>query len=73
MNQKQLAMMEFLTFPEPFQRVESYSDLDEAVHTISELGLWTDSVDSVSAQQAVECWKLVERLRSQRLPPALKT
>lgn len=47
-------------------------DLSEALYAISELGLWPDNVDSVSRLQALTCWQLVERLRKERLPDALK-
>ena len=48
------------------------ADLNEALHSISELGLWPDGVDSVSETQAFTCWQLIERLRKERLPDVLK-
>jgi hypothetical protein len=36
-----------------------------ALYAVSELGgLWPDSVDDVSADQAVMCWRIIERLRA---------
>lgn len=47
-------------------------DLSEALYAVSELGLWPDNVDSVSECQALTCWQLIERLRTERLPDHLK-
>lgn len=47
-------------------------DLAEALHSASELRLWPDNVDSVSPEQAMTCWQLVERLRTERLPDYLR-
>lgn len=48
------------------------NDLDEILHTLSELGMWPDDVDSVSTAQAMLCWQVIERLRKESLPPDLK-
>lgn len=36
--------------------------LQEALYAMSELNLWSDAVDSVSAEQAIECWMIVQKL-----------
>jgi hypothetical protein len=38
--------------------------LGRALYAVSELGLWPDSVDSVGVDQAVMCWRIIERLRA---------
>jgi hypothetical protein len=38
--------------------------LTRALYAVSELGLWPDSVDSVGVDQAVMCWRIIERLRA---------
>lgn len=38
-------------------------DLDEALHTMSECGCWPDNVDSVSWEQVLLSWRLVEFIR----------
>ena len=48
------------------------SDLAEALHSVSELGLWPDQVDAVSEAQALMCWRIVERLRRERFPEDLR-
>jgi hypothetical protein len=44
--------------------------LSEALYTLSESGRWPDHVDSVSEEQAIRCWQLVEWLRSLAKFPA---
>jgi inhibitor of KinA sporulation pathway (predicted exonuclease) len=44
----------------------SHRALDDALYAASELGLWPDDVDSVSEIQAITCWRLIERLRSEQ-------
>lgn len=46
-------------------------DLDDALYTMGETGAWVDDV-TVSAEQALMCWRLVEKLRTYRLPKNLK-
>jgi len=46
--------------------------LDEALYSMSELGLWLDDVDSMSVEQALRVWKVVEKLRSTEFPPDLR-
>ena len=45
-----------------------YMDIEEALYTMSELNMWPDGVDSVSPEQALLCWKLVEYLTMNRFP-----
>jgi hypothetical protein len=48
------------------------NELAEALYSASELRLWPDAVDSVSEEQALMCWRLIERLRVARLPDELR-
>jgi hypothetical protein len=43
-------------------------DLDDILYTISEGRGFPDDIDSVSVDQCVVCWKIIERLRANRLP-----
>lgn len=43
----------------------------EAVYAVSEAHLWPDCVDSLSADQAIMCWAIVEKLREERFPKHL--
>lgn len=45
--------------------------LDQAVYTVSELNLWPDYVHSVSTEQAIMCWKIVEKMRIAEFPKDL--
>ena len=47
-------------------------NLSEAVYTMSEMGLWEDSVDSVCEEQALLCWAIVEKLRVEKFPDELR-
>jgi hypothetical protein len=47
-------------------------ELGEALYSMSELGMWPDSIDSVSVTQAMLCWKVVEKMRRETFPDALK-
>lgn len=51
---------------------EVMGDLEEALHSASELRLWPDAVDSVSTEQAFICWKLIEQLKERKFPDYLK-
>jgi hypothetical protein len=42
---------------------KSMSALSNALYTISQGGGWPDYVDSVSVDQALLCWRLVEWLK----------
>lgn len=48
------------------------NELGEALYSAAMLGLWPDNVDSVSEEQALMCWRLIERLRTARLPDELR-
>ncbi len=61
-------LKEFLFTREPYQS----PDLNEALYAISELGLWPDSVSSVSVEQAVMCWQIVQKLMVADFPDELK-
>jgi hypothetical protein len=43
--------------------------LNEATYTMSECGQWPDNVDSVSPEQVILCWQLVEWLRGHEYFP----
>lgn len=61
-------VQEFFESPDP---TLMRNDLHQAAFTMSELGLWSDYVDSVSAQQIIQCWKIVEKLRTTKFPRTL--
>ena len=42
--------------------------LSKALYTLTELGLMPDYVDSVSEQQALFLWKVVETLKEKEFP-----
>ena len=44
-------------------------DLDEAAYTISECGILFDGMDSISSQQIIQCWKLVEFIKKEKKFP----
>jgi hypothetical protein len=46
--------------------------LRDAVYTMSELHLWPDSVDSLSVDQVMMCWHLVEVVRKRSFPDELR-
>lgn len=37
--------------------------LESLLHTFGEAGIWLDMVDTVSFDQAILCWQVVERVR----------
>ena len=47
-------------------------DLNEALYALDESGGWPDYVDSVSPEQALLCWRVVERLRREEFPSELR-
>ncbi len=51
---------------------ELKGSLDEALYSMSELSLWADYVDCVSGQQALLCWKIVEKMRTSEFPEHLR-
>lgn len=46
--------------------------LGEALYSMSELHLWPDEVDSVSREQALRCWQVVEACRRGGFPRVLR-
>ena len=46
-------------------------DLNEALFAYKEEVGWKDYVDSLSDEQAILCWKIVETLRERRFPKDL--
>jgi hypothetical protein len=42
----------------------SLKELAEAAYTVSEGGQWPDGVDSVSSNQILLCWQLVEWIKA---------
>jgi hypothetical protein len=52
-------LMDWINEVEP---LASSKDIGEALYTLSEAGAWPDYVDSVSPEQAIICWKIVERI-----------
>jgi len=47
-------------------------NLGNGLYAVSERGLWPDDVDSVSEEQALLCWRLVEKLRCADFPDELR-
>lgn len=54
------------------ERPAAHASLSSALYSLSELGVWPDSVDSVSTDQALLCWRVVEKLRHEKFPQSLK-
>jgi len=48
------------------------SHIAEVLYSMDERGLWIDQVDSVSAEQCLLCWRIVEALRKKAFPKALR-
>jgi hypothetical protein len=46
--------------------------LSEALYAISERSGWKDEVDSVSVEQALYLWRVVEKVRKHGFPKALR-
>jgi len=46
--------------------------LQEALHSMNELGLWPDNVDSVSEIQAMLRWRIVEKVKFSGFPDKLR-
>lgn len=67
-DEQRQRIMEFFQGQEP--AVES--SLGDALYSMSELGCWPDYVDSVSEEQALLCWRIVEKLRIEEFPKALR-
>lgn len=48
------------------------SDLSRCLFSFSENGMWEDYVDSVSSEQAIMCWKIIEKLKREKFPENLE-
>lgn len=48
------------------------SELTDALYAVGETGLFPDKVDSVSVDQAIFCWKIVEKLTKRNFPNELR-
>ena len=62
---------ERIEFVEDFIDIEPpdlYPGLDSLLYAINESGLWEDCVDSVSEEQAILCWRIVESVRNRPFP-----
>lgn len=44
--------------------------LSSALYTTSELYIWPDQVDSMSPEQAIMAWRIVERLKKDGIFPS---
>jgi hypothetical protein len=55
--------------PDP---VTNGNDLNEALYSLCELGLVEGCIDSIDEALAIQCWKIVERLRKERFPSDLR-
>jgi uncharacterized protein YeaC (DUF1315 family) len=49
---------------------ELVGNLSEALYAMDEFGLWPDDV-TVSEEQAITCWAVVEKLRKKKFPKKL--
>ena len=58
--------LDFFSMEDP----ELVGTLGEALYTMSELSLWPDGV-SVSEEQVIMCWKVVEKMRREQFPDGL--
>lgn len=47
-------------------------NLDNALYTISELGMWYDEVDSISPEQAMMIYKVVDKVLKDGFPEELR-
>lgn len=56
----------------PEEPLSDQEDLTELLYTISEMIGWPDSVNSVSPEQAMLCYKIVHTLKSKNLPDSLR-
>ncbi len=51
---------------------EFWSSLDEVLYSMSELGLWFDEIDSVSKEQVMLCWRIIEKIKTDGFPEELR-
>jgi hypothetical protein len=63
-------LVNFVSAPDP--EFVDKKDLAEILYSFSENDLWLDYVDSVGKDQAILCWRIVEKLRTAKLPDELK-
>ena len=71
LHRKQVS--DFLKIDEIPQDIRAnVGNITQALYTCSELGLWPDHVNSVSVEQALACWAIVERMRAVRFPDELR-
>ena len=47
-------------------------NINNAVYTISELGLWWDEIDSMSPEQAMMVYKIVDKIIKDGFPEKLR-
>ena len=50
----------------------NFRNLNEALYSVSELYIWPDDVDSVSDNQALLCWCIIEKIRKDGFPEELR-
>lgn len=66
-DEMRVALMEFIGAEEPVL----YPGLGATLYSLENLGLWIDNIDSVSEEQCLFCWRIVEALRKRELPDEL--
>ena len=49
-----------------------YTNIDNALYTISELGLWWDEIDSMSPEQALMTYNIVKKVLKDGFPEHLR-
>ena len=64
------ALEDWLDMPEPVGIKKR--DISEALYSFEENNLFPDYVDSVSIEQAILCWKIVQRVRLSGFPKELR-
>lgn len=63
--------MDILDFVSDIHEPDLVDSLDSLAYYISERGQWVDCVDSVSPEQVILCWKIVEKLKFSKIPDEL--
>lgn len=48
------------------------NDLANVLYMTGELGMWPDDVDRVSEEQAIMCWRIIEKCRVQAFPKDMR-
>jgi hypothetical protein len=64
-------LLSFIGEHSPALTPEKRRELSEVLYTVSELGLWPDSVSSVSEDQALLVYQVVLAIKSKDLPDEL--